>query len=150
MLTGMVESENESVLSRLFGHWPDFHDAELLAITLSAPNRSSPVIEAQFEVAEMLSEVDDRGYFKDSQRGRAVLRFHNVARVRLTDFARQNVLEDLELANAGPGDYDETWGEEPEGRRKFRVSWVSSVGCEANFLCDAIEVVSAAATRRTS
>jgi hypothetical protein len=150
MLTGMVEIENESALSTLFGHWPDFHDAELLAMTLSTGNQSNPVIEATFNVAEMSSELDERGYFKDSQRALAVLRFRNVARVRLTDFAQQNVLDSLELSQAGPDDYDPMWGERPQGRRKLRVGWVSSVGCEANFLCDAIEVVSATATRRTS
>src|SRR5689334_2298869 len=150
MLTGMVAIENEAALSRLFGHWPDFHDAELLTMTLSAPNRASPSIEAEFEVAEMSSEVDARGYFKDSQRAVAVLRFHNVARVRLTDFAQQNVLDSLELSKAGPEDYDPMWGKGPEARRKFLVNWVSSVGCEANFLCDTIEVVSARVARRTS
>ena len=150
MLIGMVAVENESALSTLFGHWPDFHDAELVTLTLSAPNHANPSIEAEFEVAEMSSEVDARGYFKDSQRAVAVLRFHNVARVRLTDFARQNVLDGLELSNAGPQDYDPMWGKGPEARRKFVVSWVSSVGCEANFLCDAIEVVSARVAPRTS
>ena len=150
MLTGMVEIENESALSSLFGHWPDFHDAELSRLTLSAPNHENPVVEAEFEVAEMSSEVDERGYFKDTQRARTTLRFHNVARVRLTDFVRQNVLDSLELSKAGPEDYDPMWGTRPEGRRKFKVNWVSSVGCEANFLCDAIEVVSAAPAARTS
>ena len=146
----MIAIENESALSTLFGHWPDFHDAELITITLSAPNHSGPSIEAEFEVAEMSSEIDARGYFKDSQRAAALLRFHNVARVRLTDFAQQNVLDSLELSNAGPEDHDEMWGTGPKSRRKYRVSWVSSVGCEASFLCDVIEVVSARATRRTS
>ena len=146
----MVAIENESVLSTLFGHWPDFHDAELVTLTLSAPGHASPSIEAEFEVAEMSGETDARGYFKDSQRAVTVLRFHNVARVRLTSFAQQNVLDSLELSNAGAEDYDPMWGKGPKVRRKLVVSWVGSVGCEANFLCDAIEVVSARVARRTS
>lgn len=146
----MVEIDNESLLSNIFGHWPDFHDAELAIITLSAPNHASPMIEAEFEIAEMSSEIDARGFFKDSQRAVALLRFHNVARVRLTDFMQQNVLDSLELSNAGPDDRDEIWGTGPLSRRKYRVSWVSSVGCEAKFLCDAVEVVSARPKRRTS
>ena len=150
MLTGMIAIENESALSALFGHWPDFHDAELLTLALSAPKHGSPIIDAEFEVAEMSSEIDARGYFKDSQRAVTVLRFHNVARVRLTDFAQQNVLDSLELSNARSEDHDPMWGSGPKSRRKFLVNWVSPVGCEANFLCDAIEVVSARVAPRTS
>src|SRR4051812_16053236 len=150
MLTDMFEIENESALSSLFGHWPDFHDAELLRVTFAAASQSIPIIEAEFEVAEMSNEIDAGGYFKDRQRARSVVRFHNVAKVRLSGFSKQNVLDGLEFSKAGSEDYDEMWGEGPKGRRKFRVGWVSSVGCEASFLCDAIEVVSARLAARTS
>lgn len=139
----MIEIGNASALFDLFGHWPDFHDAELITLRLDAAEHSGPRLEAEFEVAEMSSEVNDRGYFKDRQRARTTLRFNRVARLKVTDFLQENVLSSLELSEAGPDDYDKIFGKGPEGRRRYRVKWDSSVGCEADFLCDTIEVLAA-------
>jgi hypothetical protein len=139
----MIEIDNASTLSDLFGHWPDFHDAELITLRLHATEHSGPQLEAEFEVAEMSGEVDDRGYFKDSQRARTTVRFNRVARLLVSDFLEQNVLSSLKLSEAGADDYDKIFGNGPRGRRRYRVRWDSSVGCEADFLCDTIEVLAA-------
>ena len=138
----MVEIKNAALLTGLFGHWPDFHDAELIALRLDAAGHAGPSLEADFEVAEMSEEVDDRGYYRDRQRARATLRFGSVRRLRLNDFLYQNVLGALALAPAGPEDFDEVFGPDwDQGRRRYRVSWGSSIGCAADFLCDSIAVV---------
>jgi hypothetical protein len=144
----MIQIENAQTLSDLFGHWPDFHDAEVITLRLDATEHSGPQLEVEFEVAEMSSEVDERGYFKDRQRVRTTLRFDRVARLRLSDFLEQNVLGSLELSEAAADEYDEMYGTGPRGRRKYRVKWDSSVGCEADFLCDTIEVLAASAFAR--
>jgi hypothetical protein len=146
----MVEIDNEALLSNLFGHWPDFHDAEIFALILAARDHSAPAIDIEVEVAGMSSEIDERGFYRDRQRARAMIRFHNVARVRLTDFLDQNVMSSLELAHCTSDDYDEFFGKGPEGRRKFKVQWESAIGSQADFLCDSIEVLSAAPFARTT
>jgi len=140
--TDMIKIENAPALSDLFGHWPDFHDAELISLRLDATEQNGPHLTADFEVAEMSNEVDERGYYQDLQRARTTLRFDRVARLRVSDFLRQNVLSVLELSEATVDDYDKTFGTGPEGRRRYCVKWDSSVLCEADFLCDRIEVVS--------
>ena len=139
----MVEIKNATALSDLFGHWPDFHDAELTALRLDATGHQGPSLEAHFEVAEWTSELDERGYFRERQRVRVTLRFDDVRRLRLSGFLYQNVLFRLDAALAAPGDHDEVFGDDAQGRRRFRVRWDSSIGCEADFLCDAIRVVAA-------
>jgi hypothetical protein len=146
----MVEIDNEALLSSLFGHWPDFHDAEIVALSLAARDHSPPAIDIEVELAEMSNEVDERGYYRDRQRARAMIRFHNVARVRLTDFLHQNVMSGLELSPASSDDYDEFFGEGLKGRRKFKVQWESAIGSQADFLCDSIEVLSATPFARTT
>ena len=147
----MVEIENAALLTDLFGHWPDFHDAELIALRLDAAGYEGPWLEADFEVAEMSSEIDERGYYRDRQRARATLRFGPVRRLRLEDFLYQNVLSSLELAPAGPDDFDEVFGpDEPDGRRRCRVRWGSAIGCTADFLCDSIAVTTAAPVARAT
>jgi hypothetical protein len=146
----MIEIDNEATLSDLFGHWPDFHDAELITLRLDATDRSGPLLEAEFEVAEMSSEIDERGYYKDLQRARTTLRFNRVGRLLLSDFLEQNVLSSLELSEAGPDDYDRFFGTGPVGRRRYRVKWDSAIGCEADFLCDTLEVLTASPFARAS
>jgi len=138
-----IEIENAELLTHLFGHWPDFHDAEVIALRLEATGRAGSSLEADFEIAEMSSGVDERGFYRDRQRVRATLRFGDIRRLRLEDFLHQNVLSSLELAAAGPDDYDEVFGACKEGRRKYRVGWGSAIGCAADFLCESVTVLSA-------
>ena len=140
----MIEIAHVERLTALFGHWPSFHDATLTAVRLDATGGDAPSLEADLDVFETLPEVDERGYFRIRQRARTTLRFGRVARLELGNFADQNALFDLELAPAGPDEYDEYWGKE-SGRRRFRVRWPSGVGCEAAFLCDSVAVVAAEA-----
>jgi len=139
----MVEIENSSAVVGLFGHWPSFHDAELITLRLDATGYRDPVLEVDFEVAEYTSDVDERGHFRVRQRARVSLRFERVARLRLEGFWRQNVLTALHLAEAGPEDVDDVVGDDPEGRRRYRVHWGSALGCAAEFLCDSVAVVAA-------
>jgi hypothetical protein len=144
----MIEIGNASTLSDLFGHWPNFHDAELITLRLDATDHSDSQLEAEFEVAEMSDEVDDRGYYKDRQRARTTLRFNRVARLLVSDFHSQNVLRSLEFSETAPEDYDRTLGPR-QGHRRYCVQWESAVGCEADFLCDSIEVLAASPFARS-
>ena len=146
----MIEIENSKALTDLFGHWPDFHDAELLTLRLDTTSAEGASLEAEFEVAEMGEETDERGYYRDRQRARARLRFARLARLQLTDFLHQNVLWSLELTEAGAEDFDPLLGDHPDGRRRYRIRWDSSVGCAADFLCDRLAVVEAVPVARAT
>lgn len=61
----MIEIRNAQLLANLFGHWPDFYDAEVLGLRRDMSDHRDPVIEIDFEVAEVSSEIDERGYYRD-------------------------------------------------------------------------------------
>ena len=143
----MVEIEHSARLADLFGHWPDFHDAELRALRLEAPRDGGPWLEADIEVAEMSVEVDERGYYRDRQRALTTIRFNNVLDVGVLDFRFQNVLDALELretTGAERSSAGATWG-----ARRYHVTFVPIGGfCEVAFFCDAVEVLKAVPVAR--
>jgi hypothetical protein len=147
----MVEIKNSTALTDLFGHWPDFHDAELHHVRVDTTNHRDPCLEIEFEVAEMSAEVDERGYYKDRCRVRTVLRFENVGSLRLEGVYSQNVLSELLIQSAGPTDFDEVLGaDDPRARRQHRVDWSSAIGMTGRFICDRIAVLSAKPCVRAS
>ena len=144
----MIEIESARLLEELFGHWPDFHDAELLAVRLDASTRPAS-LELEIEVAEMSSEIDERGSYRDRQRCRVVFRFENVLNVRLEGFRYQNVLDAFQITELGPTEHTtagEGWGE-----RRYRVALIPIPAfCEMEFLCDSIAVLSATPVARAT
>ena len=140
----MADIENSALLTDLFGHWPDFHDAEIHWLRVDATEHRNPNLEIDFEVAEPSSELDERGYYKDRQRARAVLRFENVGSMRLEGIYNQNVLGELLIRAASPDEFDEVLGaSDPRARRRHYVEWWASLGMAGSFICDEIVVVSA-------
>lgn len=110
-----------------------------------------PVLEIDFEVAEMSSEIDERGYYRDRQRARTTLSFARVANLRIEGVYLQNVLFALALEPTEPDDYDEVLGQDDaRSRRQHRVQWTSSLGMGASFLCDEVAVVRANSYGRAS
>ena len=143
----MIEIEGARLLEDLFGHWPDFHDAELRAVRLEAPGNGPASLELEIEVAEMSSEVDDRGFFRDRQRCRATFRFNDVLNVVLDGFRYQNVLNALEIAELAAKEREiegAGWGE-----RRYRVRLIPIPAfCAVEFLCDSLTVLSATPVAR--
>ena len=145
----MVEIEHSARLVDLFGHWPDFHDAELRALRLEAPRDGRPSLEADIEVAEMSDEIDERGYYRDRQRALTTIRFSNVLDVSVLDFRFQNVLDALQLRET-------TLAERPQGgaawaARRYHVTFVPIGGfCEVALLCDAVEILKAVPVARAT
>ena len=138
----MIEIEHAERLSDLFGHWPDFHDAEIRALRLASPGRAPAALELDVDVAEMSREVDERGYFKPRQRCSATLRFEDVVGASLTDFGLQNVLDAIVVTELSPAEYAGAGGF--WGGRRYRVQCVPIAGfCEVDLLCERIIVVRA-------
>ena len=147
----MIEIQKASLLTDLFGHWPDFHDAEIRGLRIDASDYRDPVLEIDFEVAEMSEETDDRGYYRDRQRARTTISFARVANLRIEGVFSQNVIGELSLEPTGAADFDEVLGsDDARARRQHRVSWTSSLGMGASFLCDEISVVAATVSARAS
>ena len=140
-----MEIEHAERLAAWFGHWPDFHDAELRAIRLDAQASGGPVLEADIDVAEPSSEIDERGYYRVRQSCRTTLRFHNVTQVAMDDFRQQNVLEELVVRVLEPQDAVECAA--PWATRRLYVELVPIPGfCALTFLCDRAEVARAEST----
>ena len=147
----MISIQNASLLTDLFGHWPDFHDAEVRGLRIDASKYRDPVLEVDFEVAEMSDEIDERGYYRDRQRALTTISFARVANLQIDGVFSQNVLSELLLEPTGPEDFDEVLGsDDPQSRRRHRVRWGSSLGMAASFLCDGVSVIRADATERAS
>jgi hypothetical protein len=147
----MIEIANAALLSDLFGHWPDFHDAEILGFRINVRDHRDPILEIDFEVAEMSSELDERGYYRDRQRARTTISFARVANLRVHGIYLQNVIFDLYLEPAAPTDHDEMLGpDHARSPRRHHVWWTKSVGMVADFLCDDITVRRAASVVRAS
>ena len=138
----MTVIEHADILADLFGHWPDFHDAELRTVSLNAPGDGTAFLELGIEVAEMSDEVDERGFYRDRQRCHTVLRFENVLNARLDGFRYQNVLDALviqEIDSTERGKAGADWSD-----RQFRVTLVPIPAfCDMEFLCDSIRVLTA-------
>ena len=134
--------EHSERLTRWFGHWPDFHDAELRALRLDASTPDGLVVEADIEVAEMSGEVDERGYYRDRQRCRTTLRFRNASHVALDEFRAQNVLDDFIVQELDPVEAERRAF--PWAAHRLHVEFVPIPGfCAVVLLCDAVEVVHA-------
>ena len=142
-----VEIRNAALLADLFGHWPQFHDAEVRSLRLDSPRGGAGSLEVDLEVAE--SDVDERGHYRDRQRCRTTLRFDRVLDVRINGFSYQNVLDALEIEELSATERAQA-GDERRTRR-YRVRFVPVPAfCSVELFCDVIAVVDAVAVARAT
>jgi hypothetical protein len=138
----MIEIRNAELLTDVFGHWPDFHDAEVLGFRLEMADYREPRLEIDFEIFEMSSEIDEDGYFRDRHRVRATLAFDRVANLLVDGVYVQNVVFGMHFDPARPSDYDEVLGPtDARASRRHHVWWSGHLGMTADFLCDDVSVV---------
>jgi hypothetical protein len=134
--------EGTEKLSRIFGSWPSFHDAEIVELHLwrgdSMTERSHPrfpVLTAKIHLWKMTNEIDAKGYYVLQNHTLATLRFHDVLNLEIKGFSLQNVIFGLSIESeelsTGP------W------RRSFTVDFEPVAEFEAKFQCSRIEVVDA-------
>lgn len=132
-MTKPVPVENAEALTRLFGHWPSFHDAEVLSIHLDRAGEDGPCLDAEIHVFQMTNAVDEQGYYVLTNHTLVTLRFTNLLLRELRWFNAQNSLFQIDMEQVEPT--------ENEGR-PLRVSFDSNEGVEASFLCERITVQS--------
>jgi hypothetical protein len=125
----LVEIENAGEVTAVFGHWPSFHDAEVLRIGLQrAPGAAT--LEATVHVFDTTSEVDKRGTYVTTNHSLVTLRFSGLRLHCIKWFNHQNAIDELEILHASDG----------EGR--LSVHLASNWGCDAEVNCDNVAVVS--------
>lgn len=86
-------------------------------------------LEAIFHLFQMTNEVDERGYYVLKNHTMVKIRFDNIVLYELKWFNQQNSIDDLEVGSPGE-------------QRRFTVYLPSNWGCDAQFECDRIKVVS--------
>ena len=129
-------------LTAIFGHWPSFHDAEVMEFNLcrgdvgaNAGGRIFPVLTTKIHLwGEPTSELDDHGCFVSRHHTLTTLRFHDVDEIRVEGFNHQNVIFGLRILS-----------EERDGGLPpfICVEFQPIFGISATFRCCRIEVVDA-------
>jgi len=134
--------EHSERVTRIFGYWPSFHDAEVMDVHLWRGNvdpesaRSVfPVLTVKLHLWELTNETDLRGFLVLRHHTIATLRFHDVEdNIQLTGFNQQNVIFELTIERRQRSD----------GPSPFLVvEFISSFGMGAIFHCRRAEVLDA-------
>jgi hypothetical protein len=123
--------ENAAAVTRVFGRWPTFHDAEILRIHLDRSRPDGPSMMVDIHAFEMTPEVDVRGFYVLRNHCVVSLRFLRISMLELSDFNHQNVLSGLEIGDADPASND--------GRSVDVVAGTSN-GCAFELKCDGVVV----------
>jgi len=123
---------NSETLVAIFGHWPSFHDAEVVAWRLdrAAGELGAPGLEVDVHLFEMTSDVDARGFYVLRHHTLATLRFDGIDELDLDGFNGQNVISELEI-------------EATADQNRLAVVLDTSSGLAASFTCSSGSVVRA-------
>lgn len=139
-----IETEIEGIekLTRIFGRWPSFHDAEVVDLHLWQGDGVSertdlgfPVLTAKIHLWEMTNEVDAKGYYVLRNHTLATLRFHDVLNLEIKGFSHQNVIFGLTIES-------KELSEGPH-KRSFSVTFEPIVEFIARFECSHVSVLDA-------
>jgi hypothetical protein len=141
MVRSVKKIRNSEALEDIFGYWPSFHDAEVVEVRLDrgdslAPDGGprKPTLEADTHVFEMTDQVTEQGFYAQRKHTLATFAFRGIDELQLDGFNHQNVLFGLELEDISDRQLEVL---------KWRVSFDSSFGLAATFMCEEIEVVRA-------
>lgn len=129
----MAKIENIQLLENVFGHFPSFHDAEVLRIALTRKDiRTLPTLEAEVHVFEMTSEIKDERYVLQHH-SLVTFQFLEIDELSLNDFNNQNVLQGLFIQDVSSDQLENI---------KFEVSFDGIHGMDARFKCSSIKILS--------
>lgn len=123
---------NGSLLTDIFGGWPSFHDAEVVELRLDRSGPGGVELEAKVHLFETTSETTSEGFYVLRNHTLATLRCAGIDQLSLEGFNHQNVLFDLSLVDISDRQLD---------RLRWEVSFDSSFGVAAQFLCETVAVI---------
>lgn len=137
-IDALIDGSNK--LTEIFGHWPSFHDAEVIDLQLWRgdvdPGRNSwvlPVLTVKLHVWDFGPELDSSVLHHSTL---TTLRFHDVEEFRIDGFNHQNPIFGLLISRR----------ERTDGPSPFFAVELQPVGLEniqASFHCSRVEVVDA-------
>jgi hypothetical protein len=133
---GMMNIENTEAVTEIFGHWPSFHDAEVVSIHLNRHGHGAfrgPTVEATIHVFEMTNEIDERGLYVCRHHTLVKLRFAQADNIRIDDFNIQNALSGIKIVDISARQLEDV---------KFEVQFDPSFGASMDFVCKAVSVIS--------
>lgn len=138
----MGEIANSEALTRIFGYWPTFHDAEVLRIRLDnhegqldeRGHARMPSLEADIHVYEMTDKVTPDGFYELRHHTLVTLAFDGVADNELAGFSYQNALLELSLVDISDRQLE---------MLRWEIRFDASIGVSARLLCETVRVVSA-------
>jgi hypothetical protein len=99
MLEVTDEVPGTSELIAWFGHWPSFHDAEVLEVALRRSGNSTIRIHA----FEMTDQVNSQGFFIQTKHVIVSFVLEGVTNLHLDCFNKQNVISGLLLKQTAEG-----------------------------------------------
>ena len=117
--------KNAGSLTSHFGHWPCFHDAELVRLELTRA-QGTPKLTMDFYTFQMLSETDEQGRYRPAKKCVVTFLFTGLDEFRLDEFNGQNVIFGL--------DFDLC----PDG---IHVTGHPCYGASFTFVCREVEVL---------
>jgi hypothetical protein len=126
------------MLTRVFGYWPSFHDAEVINLHLWRGDVNPELGKYQFPILtldihhwELTKEVDDRGFLVTRYQRRSKLEFRDVHGFSMSGFNQQNSMLGLYIERL----------ERSEGPSPFfKVEIAPAFGMSASFTCREAEV----------
>lgn len=128
-------------LTDIFGHWPSFHDAEVIELHFCRgdgdPERKRsvfPVLTLKVHLWELTRDMDEDGFLVRRHHTLANLRFHDVDEFSMDGFNHQNAILELVIEQGKRGD-----GPSPF----FAVRIEAAFGISASFNCLRIEILDA-------
>jgi len=124
----------EKVLN-IFGHWPSFHDAEVVRFVLEVSDSflARPSIIADVHAFEMTDQIGEDGAYVLKHHTLISFRFAGVVQLKLDDFNNQNVLWDLYITDIRDRQMEFL---------NYEVHFNSSYGMDAQFLCQQVTIES--------
>ncbi len=134
-LFNIKNTPDYAILQQRFNGWPDFHDSEILKLSLKRSKKISGI----GPVLSLVVHASNVQYAKDDPRRNysyVTLRFHDVDRLKLEEFNYQNVINYLTLSSIKKIS--------PQGQRT-RVELGGGFGISCSFCCAQIEVASVVA-----
>jgi len=114
-------------VTKVFGRWPSFHDAEVVRFLLerAEPYGAGPSILADIHAFERTAQVGGDGVYVPTRHTLISFRFGGVEQVKLDGFNNQNVLWDLTITDIRD--------RQIEGVR-YEIHFASTFGMGAQFL----------------
>ena len=140
----MAEIENAKALTKIFGHWPSFHDAEVLRVRFD--NREGEVVDEHGQRPYPTVECDIRVWqLRETWKGTLKMRKDTLVTVSFEGVRSDNSFQHFSFQNVLGRLYLEpvTSSEDDFPPVNWEVDFGTIQGLEATFWCETVRVVRA-------